>query len=295
MNFAIHQLHHHFFAEVVGLDLTRALEDAELKAVQTAIDKYGVLVFRDQSISDDDQVRFSQYFGQPQRSITVHRQDTTRRFQRDELSDISNIDEHGERMDLAHPKRLLQMSTKLWHTDSSFRKPSGKYTFLAAKKLPPADGNTEFADMRAAWDALSEQTRARIDKLQVLHSLSYSRLLAGSPDLDGAERKNLPPTMQDLVRTHPGSHRRGLYLASHAASVVGMPEAEGRALIDELMAFATRREFVHAHVWRPGDMLMWDNRCTMHRAMPFDEALYIREMRRTTVAEDSVEVAAESA
>jgi len=289
MVFKVNQLHPHFFGEVVGLDISKGLDDAQQRAVQDAIDELGVLVFRGQSIDDDQQLAFSNRFGQPQRSITVHRKDHTRRLQRDELSDISNVDEHGERLDVKHPKRLLAMSTKLWHTDSSFRKPSGKYTFLCAKRLPAEGGNTEFADMRAAWDAMPMERRKTLRGLEVVHSLSYSRLLVGSPDLDENERKNLPPTTQNLVRTHPGSHREGLYLASHAASIVGMPLAEGRALLDELMEFATQREFVHAHVWQPGDLLMWDNRCTMHRAMPFDEERYARELRRTTVAEDAVE------
>jgi alpha-ketoglutarate-dependent 2,4-dichlorophenoxyacetate dioxygenase len=287
MAFQIRQLHKDFFGEVTGLDLSQPLDAAMLAKVQDAIDTHGVLVFRDQALDDAAQLRFSSYFGAPQRSITVHREQHNRRLDQGELSDISNLDEHGFRMGRNNPRRLYQLTTMLWHTDSSFRKPAGKYTFLCAKKLPPEGGNTEFADMRAAWDALPAARRAQLRGLQVNHSLAYSRgLIEGSPPLDESERRSLPPSVHPLVRVHPGSHREGLYLASHAERVEGMPQQQGRALLDELMAFATRPEFVHAHVWRAGDVVMWDNRCTMHRAMPFDEDRYVRELRRTTVAEE---------
>ncbi|VTU45736.1 Alpha-ketoglutarate-dependent 2,4-dichlorophenoxyacetate dioxygenase (plasmid) [Variovorax sp. SRS16] len=287
MPFQVNRIHPHFFAEVVGLDLRQDLSEAMQSAVTAAIDTHGVLVFRDQAIDDEQQLLFSSYFGQPQRSITLQRRNFERRLQREELSDISNVDEHGFPLGVDHPRRLYALTTKLWHTDSSFRKPSGKYTFLCAKRLPEQGGNTEFADMRAAWDALSPQKQQVLRTLQVQHSLAFSRsLIPGSPPLDEAERRSFVPCVQPLVRVHPGSGRSGLYLASHAERIVGLPDDESRQLLEELMAFATRPEFVHAHVWRPGDLLMWDNRCTMHRAMPFDETKYVRELRRTTVAEE---------
>jgi len=293
MNFQINQLHTHFFGEVVGLDLRQPMDAATVAAVASAIDRLGVLVFRDQQIDDEQQLRFSNYFGQPQRSITVHREHLERRLRRDELSDISNLDEHGFKLGENHPRRLYQLTTKLWHTDSSFRNPAGKYTFLCAKKLPAEGGNTEFADMRAAWDALPAHQKDQLRQLQVEHSLAYSRsLIPGSPPLDESERKNLPPSVHPLVRMHPGCGREGLYLASHAEQIVGMPYDAGRALLAELMEHATQPGFVYAHIWRPGDLLMWDNRTTMHRAMPFDEMKYVRELRRTTVAEDAPVVAA---
>ena len=288
MSFRVNQLHPHFFGEVVGLDLRQPLDAPTLAAVTAAIDRHGVLVFRDQQINDEEQLRFSNAFGRPQRSITVHRQDIERRLRKEELSDISNLDEHGFKLGMDHPRRLYQLTTKLWHTDSSFRNPAGKYTFLCAKKLPADGGNTEFADMRAAWDALPQERKKQLRDLLVEHSLAYSRsLVPGSPPLDENERRSLPPSVHPLVRVHPGSGREGLYLASHAERIVGMPHEAGRKLLEELMGFSTRPEFVHAHVWRPGDLVMWDNRCTMHRAMPFDEEKYVRELRRTTVAEDA--------
>jgi alpha-ketoglutarate-dependent 2,4-dichlorophenoxyacetate dioxygenase len=288
MQFQVAQLHPHFFGEVVGLDLRSPLDKATVAQVTMAIDRLGVLVFREQQIDDDQQLRFSNYFGRPQRSITVHRQNMERRLRKDELSDISNVDEHGFRMHLNHPRRLYALTTKLWHTDNSFRNPASKYTFLCAKRLPAEGGNTEFADMRAAWDALPAARQQALRPLKVEHSLAYSRsLIPESPPLDDNERRSLPPSVHPLVRVHPGSGRASLYLASHAERVDGMEYDEGRRLLDELTAFATGREFVHAHVWRPGDLLMWDNRCTMHRAMPFDEEKYLRELRRTTVAEEA--------
>ena len=275
-----------FCAEATGLDLRQELSEAAVREVVAAIDEYGVLVVRGQDISDDDQLRFSNYFGAPQTSVTVHRKDHNRRLKRDDLSDISNVDEHGDRINVGYAFKIFTMSSRLWHTDSSFRKPSGMYTFLCAKRLPPEGGNTEFADLRAAWDAVPDARKRELEHLRVIHDLGYSRRLAGSPDLDENERMNLPPVVQPLVRVHPGSGRRSFYLASHAEQIEGMSRDAGRALLNELMQFATQRQFVYSHVWQPGDLVMWDNRCTMHRAMPFDEKRYIREMRRTTVAEE---------
>src|SRR5690606_7989882 len=163
----------------------------------------------------------------------------------------------------SYAMKIFTLSSRLWHTDSSFRKPSGKYTFLCAKRLPPEGGNTEFADLRAAWDAFADARKPAVEHLNAIHNLGYSRVLAGSPDLDDNERRNLPPTVQPLVRVHPGSGRKSFYLASHAEYIEGMPKDQGRALLDELTAFCTQPRFVVAHVWQPGDLVMWDNRCTM--------------------------------
>jgi alpha-ketoglutarate-dependent 2,4-dichlorophenoxyacetate dioxygenase len=286
MSLSIRPLTPRFAAEVVDLDLRRPLEPHTVEALVEAIDTFAVLVYRGQALQDDDQLRFSNYFGTTQKSVTLLRKDHHRRLQRDDLSDISNVDEHGDRINVGYAMKIFTLSSRLWHTDNSFRRPSGKYTFLCAKRLPPEGGNTEFADMRAAWDALSPERQAQLAPLRAVHNLGYSRVLAGSPDLDENERAGLPPTPQDLVRLHPGSGRRSLYLASHAEYIEGMPRDAGRALLDELTTFSTRPSFVYAHVWQPGDLVMWDNRCTMHRAMPFDEQRHVREMRRSTVAED---------
>lgn len=285
MPIQVRQCHPWFFGAVTGIDLTKPLSEAEVGGIVAASNEFGILVFPGQFISDEDQLRFTSYFGKPQTSITLQREDYARRFRRNELSDISNLDEHGERLDPQSTKRRLALSTQMWHSDSSFRKPSGKYTFLAAKRLPSTGGATEFADMRAAWDALSATRQVQVLSLHASHSLGYSRLISDSPALDECERVAFPPTIQPLVRVHPGSRRRSLYLGMHAEAIVEIPGPDGRALLDELTEHATRPQFVHAHVWAPGDIVMWDNRCTMHRARPFDET-QVRELRRTTVADD---------
>jgi alpha-ketoglutarate-dependent 2,4-dichlorophenoxyacetate dioxygenase len=279
------RLHPHFVAEVTGIDLSKPLTADLTASVQRAIDTHAVLVFRDQAAMDDEaQIAFSALFGPLQRSITVHREDTERRLKRDELSDISNVDDEGRRLAADDRRRLLQRPARLWHTDSSFRDPPGRYTFLAARMLPPEGGNTEFADTRAAHDALDDATRARIADLRVHHSLGRSRILADAPPLSPDEARNLPGAEHPLVRRHPAG-RDALYLASHADRIIGWPEAEGRALLDQLTEHAIRPEFVYSHAWRDGDFVMWDNRYTMHRATPFREDLYRRDMRRTTVAD----------
>ena len=279
----VRQLHPHFMAEVTDIDIGQLVDVAK---VQDAIDDFAVLVLRgQQGLSDDAQIAFSAMFGPVTRSITVHREDSVRRLKRDELSDISNVAEDGSRLVNNDRKRLLQRPDRLWHTDSSFRQPVGRYTFLAARLLPPDGGNTEFADCRAAYDALPDATKARIDSLEVMHSLARSRRLAVAPELSPQEAANLPPTVQPLVRIHPRSGRKALYLGSHAERIVGWPHDEGRALLDELENHATRAEFVYSHAWQDGDLVMWDNRCTLHRATPFRDDLYVRDMRRTTVAD----------
>lgn len=289
----IAKLHRHLAAEVTGLALTADVPDAVIDALKQALEEHAVIVIRDQQgLTDDIQIEFCRRFGTLQKSITVHREDTARRLKRDELSDISNVDEKGDRMSADDRRRLLQKPARLWHSDNSFRSPPGLYTFLAAKIVPPEGGNTEFADMRAAYDALDEVTRQKIAGLQVRHSLGWSREQVGAPPLSESEKANIPESVQPLVRFHPKSGRKSLYLSSHARDVLGMSDAEGRALLEELNAFATRPEFVYSHVWREGDLVIWDNRDTMHRATPFPEDKYRRDMRRTSVEDDQAAIAA---
>lgn len=289
----INQLHPHFAAEVTDLTLTADLDDSVIDALKAALEKYAILVIRDQqALTDDVQIEVCRRFGTLQRSITVHREDTERRLKRDELSDISNVDEKGERMQESDKRRLLQKPARLWHSDNSFRSPPGLFTFLAAKIVPPEGGNTEFADMRAAYDALDPEMQRKIAGLQVRHSLGWSREQAGAPPLSDSEQANIPESVQPLVRFHPGSGRTSLYLSSHGRDVLGMDPAEGRALLEKLNAFATQPEFVYSHKWREGDFVVWDNRTTMHRATPFPEDKYRRDMRRTSVEDDKAAIAA---
>lgn len=281
----VRSLHPLFSAEVIGPDIVSSLSPSQHVEVQQAIDAHAVLIFRDQAALDDNgQILFSAAFGHVQRSITKHREDLSRRLKRAELSDISNIGRDGRSLPDDDLSRRLQKPARLWHTDSSFHDPPGRYTFLAARMLPPSSGDTEFADMRAAYDALDKGMRQRIDGLTVKHDLARSRALAEAPPLSEQEQLAMPGAVQPLVRVHPRSGRRNLYLASHADHIVGWPENESRALLDELIAFATRPRFIYRHVWRQGDLVMWDNLTTMHRATAFDTR-YPRDMRRTTVAD----------
>jgi alpha-ketoglutarate-dependent 2,4-dichlorophenoxyacetate dioxygenase len=280
------QLHPHFAAEVRGLDMRRDLGPEPRRQVEALIDRYGVLVFRDQPADDEAQMAFSAQFGPLQRSITTHRPDAARRFKQDTLSDISNVDEKGESLAPTDLKRRLQLANLIWHTDNSFRSPAGKFTFLAARILPPEGGETEFADARMAYDALPDAMKQRLGDLSAVHSLARSREIVGAPPLSPQEARNLPPTAQPVVRVHPSTGRRSLFLGSHASHIAGWPMETGRALIDELNAHITRPEFVYRHIWAPGDLVMWDNRSTLHRARPFDEVRFKRDLRRTSIAED---------
>lgn len=289
----IKRIHPHFGAEITGVQICADMPQDLIDAIRNAIEDEGVVVIRDQqAMTDDDQIAFCGRFGTLQKSITLHREDTERRMRRDELSDISNVDADGGRMAPDDKRRLLQKPARLWHSDNSFRSPPGLYTFLAAKIVPPEGGNTEFADMRAAYDALDAATKERIAGIEVRHSLAWSREQAGAPPMSAGELANIPESVQPLVRFHPRSGRRSLYLSSHARDVLGMSDAEGKALLAELTQFATQPEFVYSHQWRDGDFVMWDNRFTMHRATPFPEDKYRRDMRRTSTEDDQVAIAA---
>jgi alpha-ketoglutarate-dependent 2,4-dichlorophenoxyacetate dioxygenase len=286
MNIDATQLHPHFAAEVRGLDMRRDLGPEPRRQVEALIDRYGVLVFRDQPSDDEAQLAFSAQFGPLQRSITLHRPDAARRFKAETLSDISNVDAAGRALPPEDLKRRLQLANLIWHTDNSFRSPAGKFTFLGARLLPPEGGDTEFADARAAYDALPETMKSRLRNARAMHSLARSRELVGAPPLSAEEAQNLPPTAQPVVRRHPSTDRLSLFLGSHASHLVGWPLEAGRALIEELNAHITRPEFVYVHAWRSGDLVMWDNRSTLHRARPFDEVRFKRDLRRTSIAEE---------
>ena len=271
-----------FAAEAIGADISRPLDGATVATLQAAIDAHAVLVFHGQRLADDQQVRFAQQFGEPERYALAYRHDIKLRLQKPEMVDVSNLDaETGKPEAGAARLRMINLGNRLWHTDSSFRLPCGALSMLYAHVVPPAGGETEFADTRAAWEALPEATKARIDGLEAEHWLMHSRAMLGFTDFAPEEKAALPPVRQPLVRVHPRTGRKALYLASHASHVIGMPVPEGRLLLAELTEHAGQREFVHRHSWRVGDLVIWDNRCTMHRGRPFDEA-FARDLRRVT-------------
>lgn len=281
----IKQLHESFIGEVTDIDLTQPLSPDEIEAVQTAIDRHLVLVFPNQNINDDQQLRFSSYFGPMHKSITINRTDMERRLKKDELSDISNIDQDGNRLPPEDRRRRQQLANLLWHTDNSFRDPKSSYTLLAARIVPEEAGQTEFANMQAAYEALPSETKQRIENLTAVHVLENSRRLAGTSEFIEEEKDRFPPMPQPVILAHPRTGQKALYIGSHASHIVGWPVDDGRRLLEELLDFATQPQFVFSKKWQLGDLVMWDNRSVLHRGIQFDETRFRRDLRRTSVVE----------
>jgi alpha-ketoglutarate-dependent 2,4-dichlorophenoxyacetate dioxygenase len=286
MNVSIRQIHPVFVGEVSGIDISRSLTAAEVAAIEAGMDRYAVLVFHDQTISDEQQMAFSRNFGslEDARGGTITKPEN-KRLQVG-MNDVSNLGKDGRPLDRLSRERAFNLGNMLWHSDSSFRAVPAKYSLLSARVVNPTGGNTEFADMRAAYDALDGPTKALIEDLVCEHSLMHSRGSLGMADFSDEERVMFRPVRQRLVRTHPVTGRRSLYLSSHAGAIVGMPMAEARILLRDLTEHATQPAFVYVHRWRRWDLVMWDNRQMMHRARRYDES-QPRDMRRTTVAGDT--------
>lgn len=281
-----------FAAEVDGVDLSKPLDPDTVEEIKQAFWKYAVLAFPGQNLTQQQHVDFAAHFGPLEQSIARHRKDMTPRLRLD-LADVSNLNDRDEILEEDNRLRQFQLGNRLWHTDSSFKFVPGRASLLYGRAVPPAGGMTEFADERAAWEALDDETKARIDGLIAEHCIRYSRMRMGFSNFSAEEIREMPPVPQVLVRTIPETGRKNLYLASHAMKIVGMDDAEALELIDGLIAHATQRQFVYRHRWRANDLVMWDNRCTMHRGTPFDDLKYKRDVQRATVAEpaNSVEMA----
>jgi alpha-ketoglutarate-dependent 2,4-dichlorophenoxyacetate dioxygenase len=274
-------LHPHFVAEVSPVDLRGVHDEETLTAIRGGMDRYAVLVFRQQPFTDPEHLDFARRLdGALHTKLGSHALRKSR-LGNEALGDISNLDEDGEIMRSDDRKRMYGLGNRLWHTDASFQDPPGRYSMLSAKVIPPVGADTEYADMRAAYDALPEEVRARLEGLRVHHSIAHSRQTLGF-EFSEAEQDALKGAIHPLVRTVPRSNRRALYLASHASRILDWPVPEGRLLLHELIEHATRPEFVYRHRWRVGDLVIWDNRATMHRARRFDDAKYRRELRRVT-------------
>ena len=263
-----------------GIELAAPLAPAAAHAIDAAMNQYAVLVFRGQPLTPDQQLAFARALGPLdlgfKRVARPHA-----RLASEELADISNLDESGEIADRAHRRVVGNLANQLWHSDSSFQKPSARYSMLHAVVVPEWGGATEFADMRAAWDALPERDRQELEGLEAEHYALYSRFLLGDTDYTEAQRNALPPVRWPLVRTHAGSRRRHLFIGAHATHVVGQTIAEGRVLLMDLLEHATQRQLVYSHEWQPGDLVIWDNRCTLHRGRRHDLSVR-RELRRAT-------------
>ncbi len=282
MTLDLHPLHPLFAAEASGVDL-RDLPSAPLcAAIDAAMDQYGVVVLRDQQINDEQEMAFARALGrlEPMPAQVGMKQ---QRLKHREMVDISNLEVDGSLLPADDRRRLFNLGNMLWHTDSSFKATPAKYSMLHARVIPPVGGETEFADMRAAWDALPAAMQQRIEHLVCDHSLLYSRALLGFDAFTEDERRIFAPVPQRLVRRHAGSQRRSLYLASHIGAIHGMPRPEALMLMRDLTEHATQRQFVYSHSWRVHDLVIWDNRCTLHRGRAYDDQRYQRDMRRMTL------------
>jgi alpha-ketoglutarate-dependent 2,4-dichlorophenoxyacetate dioxygenase len=273
-----------FAAKVEGIDLSRPVDDATVRTIWDAIDRHAVVVFQNQRLTDAQLRDFAARFG----DLEIGRgalQPGKRRLAIPQIGDISNLDTQNQVRALTDRRRLDSLGNRLWHTDASYMPVPVVLGVLHAAALPPpspfGNGETEFADMRAAYDALPSATQKAIEGLVVEHDIFHSRGLIGFTEFPPGEREKYPPSQQRLVRRHPGSGRKTLYLSAHASHVVGWPVADGRLLLWDLTAHATQDRFVYSHTWRLGDLVIWDNRCTMHRGRPHDES-QARDLRRAT-------------
>jgi alpha-ketoglutarate-dependent 2,4-dichlorophenoxyacetate dioxygenase len=284
MNLHITPVHPDFVAEAAGIDLAQPLDPATIAAIWRAIDRYAVLVFHDQRLSDAQLRDFAARFGPLEIGRSAARPGR-RRLAIPQIGDISNLNEDHQVRDLHDRRRLDSQGNRLWHTDASYMPVPVVLGMLHAVTVPPpspfGNGETEFADMRAAYDLLPDATKAAIDPLVIQHDVFWSRGQIGFTEFPAGEREQYPPSPQRLVRTHPGSGRKTLYLSAHASQVEGWPVADGRLLLFDLNTHATQPALVHSHTWRVGDVVIWDNRCTMHRGRPHDEA-QPRDLRRAT-------------
>lgn len=290
MELKFRKLHPHFAAEVSAIDLRSVADRATLDAIRAGMDEYAVLVFRDQPFADNEQLEFATRFDGTLHSKTGASVLKKNRFGNEALTDISNLDEGGGVLKSDDRRRMYGLGNRLWHTDASFQDPPGRYSMLSAKVVPPVAADTEFADMRAAYDALDAQTKGSLEGLRAHHSIAYSRETLGF-EFSPEEHEKLKGAVHPLVRTNPRTGRRSLYLASHASKIVDWPVPEGRLLLRELMEHAILPQFVYRHAWQVGDLVIWDNLATMHRGRPFDDAKYRRELRRVTTLDIAASVA----
>ena len=284
-----------FVARIGGVDLRVDHSPTVLAAIEHALDRYAVVILPGQDLSDDEQIEVSKGFGDLSYALNHGRAVGQNTRLRPELYDISNLDEKHGILGEADRRRQWREADKLWHTDRSFIAADTTYSFLSGRIVPPTGGNTDFADMRAVYEDLPQAMKDRIADLTAVHSIWHSRALAGGVDFRPDEIATMPPVIQPLVRVHARTGRRSVVLASHAAEIVGMPLEEGRALLAELTAFALQPKYYHSHAWTEGDLVIWDNRCTMHRGTPFDDKAWRRDMRRTTVQGPSRYASAEAA
>ncbi len=291
MGISIRQLHEHFVGEVSGLDLRKPLTPDQARELHQAMDRLGVLVFLGQDLSDEEQVVFSRNFGELELAVGSNVLKDDQRRLRLEMADVSNLDQNGQILERNDRRRMFNLGNRLWHSDSSFRAVPAKFSLLSCRSDPPKGGDTEFAFMPAAYDALDEDIKEQIEDLITEHSLIYSRAKLGFDEFSAEEKKTFAPVRHALVRRNDVTERKAVYLSAHIGTIVGWEMPEARDFIRELTEHAVQRQFVYAHEWRLGDLVMWDNRQILHRVRPFRDTGTVRDMRRTTVAGEGVTAA----
>jgi alpha-ketoglutarate-dependent 2,4-dichlorophenoxyacetate dioxygenase len=273
-----------FAAEIGDVDLSQPLSEESLAEIEAVFDRYSVLVFPDQHLTADQHLDFACHVGPLETTIHAVRKDAQLRIRAD-LADVSNLGPGEAIWGKDSRKRMFELANRMWHSDSSFKRVPARASLLYARSIPPVGGQTEFADMRAAYDALPDDMKQRLRGLVAEHAIMYSRKKLGFDDFSDEEHQTYPPVPQTLARRHPGSGRMGLFLASHAGRIFGMPEEQAEALLQQLIEHATQRQFVYTHRWRVYDLVMWDNRCTMHRGRPYDDLRWPRDMQRATTSD----------
>lgn len=278
-----------FMGEVSGIDITQPLTPAQVATLEGGMDRYAVLVYHDQRLTDEQQQAFSINFGPLEHTAGGNVTKAAEQRLGAYMADVSNLGADHKPLARDDRRRLFNLGNQLWHSDSSFRAIPAKYSLLSGRIVVESGGNTEFADMRAAYDALDDKTKADIEDLVCEHSLIYSRGTLGFTELSDEEKQMFKPVRQRLVRVHPVTGRKSLYLSSHAGTIIGWPMPDARAFLRDLNEHAVQPRFTYAHKWRQYDLVVWDNRSTMHRVRRFDDTK-VRDMRRTTVAGDSVTV-----
>ena len=281
MELSIRQVTPHFVGEVSGIDLKNPINQEAAAAIEAAMDRYAVLVFRDQHLDEDEQKAFGQWFGPPNAPALRKILQAKSRFKHEEFIDISNVDLAGKIVSREDRRLTAHFANQLWHSDSSFQYPAAKYSILTAQIIPKGGSVTEFADLRAAYDALPEAAKAELEGLVAEHSMLHSRLMLGDDQYTAEEKALMPPVQWPIVRVHPGSKRKTLFLGVHAERILGWTVPEGRMMLADLLEHATQPQFVYRHQWRVGDLVMYDNRCTVHRGRRYDLSAR-RELRRYT-------------
>jgi len=294
MPIAITPLTPHIGARLTGIDASRPITPAEVAGIEAGMDRHAVLVLPGQDITDEQQLAFTRNFGPLEEGANSTVRNTELRLA-PAFADVSNLDRDGAVLARDNRRRMASLGNRLWHSDASFRAVPARYSILSGRIVTTAGGNTEFADMRAAYDALDAHTRAEVEDLVCEHSLIYSRQQLGFAEFLADERVSMRPVLQRLVRTHPVTGRKSLFLSAHIGAIVGWPRPEAMAFIRDLIEHATQPDFVYVHRWTQHDLVIWDNRTTMHRVRRFDDLSIVRDVRRTTTRSDGPTVAQEAA